>query len=321
GENRSPARRGAAPEPGITCRDSRRRSKARRDFPTDRENKSARSSRAGKDGWECRGDRAGLSSARNQRRRYKAHSGDIRRRCRSSRRAARQARRSYRRRGTPRSRGSREPARRPEHARRIISLLPDRGTQGSRGSCRKTAAASSMGSRKRRTPDLPSLRLLLGMRSYRRRAGGIGETGNNLGRHRLRLDRARLRRIGRRPDTLFESLEGERAGVENAMAHGEAAPPPLADFALDDDLVIEAARLQETGADLDDRHADDAVFPAHRRRRQAGALEEPTGAGIEDNQILRVKNDPGGIALSPLDAQLPPVGQHGAIGFLDRLSF
>jgi hypothetical protein len=45
----------------------------------------------------------------------------------------------------------------------------------------------------------------------------------------------------------------------------------------------------------------DAVSSSHRRGRQSTALEEPSGAGVEDDQVLRVEDNPGGIALPPLD--------------------
>jgi hypothetical protein len=48
--------------------------------------------------------------------------------------------------------------------------------------------------------------------------------------------------------------------------------------------------------------------------------KSPAGAGIEDDQILRIENDPGRIALSPFDAQMAPIGQHGTMEFPRQIS-
>src|SRR4030095_15392518 len=156
-----------------------------------------------------------------------------------------------------------------------------------------------------------ALILIHAVGSYDRRACGIGKTGDNFRGHRLRFNRAGPLRMRSRPDTLLKSIERKLTCFENPMAHSEATASPFADFALDHDLVIEAARDHEPRSDFDDRHAHDAVFFSHRRRRQSSSLEQPAGAGVEDDQILRIENDSGGIALTPFDAQRAAIHQHG----------
>src|SRR6266550_789730 len=108
---------------------------------------------------------------------------------------------------------------------------------------------------------------------YCRCAGRIREARNDFSRESLRFDRARTLGVGGRPNPLLESVERKLAGFENPMAHGETTAPPLTHFTLDNDLVIEATGQNESRAQFDDRHADDLIFLAHRRRGQASALK------------------------------------------------
>src|SRR5574341_1110657 len=102
------------------------------------------------------------------------------------------------------------------------------------------------------------------------------------------------------------------------MTDGEAASAPLADFAFHHDFVVEAAWRDEARPYLYYGHTDDTVFPPHGRRSQAGALEEPAGAAVENEQIVRIKNDTGGVALTPFDAQSASIYQQGVIEILSR---
>src|SRR5690349_530872 len=100
------------------------------------------------------------------------------------------------------------------------------------------------------------------------------QRGNDLSRDRLRLDAAWVVGIVGRPDALLEAVDRELTLIEDAVAHGKARAAPFLDRALDDDLLIEAARFQEPRALLHQRHAEDRIFLAHLGWRQAGAGEE-----------------------------------------------
>ena len=97
-----------------------------------------------------------------------------------------------------------------------------------------------------------------------RRAGGVGETGDYFRGDGLSFDRVWPLRMGRCPDTLFETIEGKLAGLEYSVPHGEAAASPCADFAFDHDFIVKAARHDEARAYVDDGQTDDAVFLPHR---------------------------------------------------------
>ena len=51
------------------------------------------------------------------------------------------------------------------------------------------------------------------------------------------------------------------------------------------------------------RQTRDPVFFPHDRGRRAGSLEQPSGAGVEDDQVVRIEDDPRRIALTPFNPQ------------------
>src|ERR1051325_10772146 len=142
-------------------------------------------------------------------------------------------------------------------------------------------------------------------------SGRIRKTCDDLVRNRLSTNRTWPVGVGSSPNAFLESAEREHVVFENSMANRKTAPAPLAHFALDDNLVIESAGRFEIDSDRDDGQPHDSVLSSHCGGRETGALEEATGAGIYNDQVLRIKDDSRGIALAPLDAQGSAVHQHG----------
>src|ERR1700704_1940945 len=116
-----------------------------------------------------------------------------------------------------------------------------------------------------------------------RGACGIRQARHDVSWDRLRLDLPGMIRIGRRPDPLLETLHRKIARLDDAVMNREARAAPLPHFALDNDLIVEAAGREEPRAQLYQRHPENAVGLAHFRRGQARAGEQETRAGVEDD--------------------------------------
>ena len=71
----------------------------------------------------------------------------------------------------------------------------------------------------------------------------IRKTRNNLSGNCASRDGARPLRMRAGPNTFLKTVESELTFSENAVAYGEAAATPFADFALDDNVIIEMARV------------------------------------------------------------------------------
>jgi hypothetical protein len=177
-------------------------------------------------------------------------------------------------------------------------MAPERKTQFYPGKNLK-----GRGGTPRRFHVSTSFPLLLDIERYSRRARRVGEARDNVGRNRLSFDRSRLLRIGSHPNTLFKAIERELTASQDSVTHCKAASSPFSNLTLDNDLVVEATGNHESRSHFDHGHTDYAVFFAHRRGRQPGALEQPTGAGVKDDEVLGVKHDPRRIALPPFDTQ------------------
>src|SRR5207244_12959918 len=133
---------------------------------------------------------------------------------------------------------------------------------------------------------------------------------NNLRGDRRKLHSARTIAMPSRPSTHVKTFESQPAFLHRAVTHREAASSPVADLALDNDIVIETARHNEPRSNLYDWQTDHAVFLPHGGRRQSGALEQPSGTRIKDDEVLWIKHDPSRITLTTFNAQRPPVDQH-----------
>ena len=84
---------------------------------------------------------------------------------------------------------------------------------------------------------------------------------------------------------------------------------------LDGDDVAECRRHDEAGADVDQRDADDAVAPDHLELVVAErAQEQRVGAAVEIGEVVGEVDDPGGIAMPPLDRHLVAVDEHAQRG-------
>jgi hypothetical protein len=92
--------------------------------------------------------------------------------------------------------------------------------------------------------------------------------------------------------------------LESRLATGD-------ELRFDRDVVAETRRLAKTRARLHHRVPGEIVCPEIRNLVHAQrAFDERGRAGIENLEIARIEDDPGGIAVAPLDARCADVAEH-----------
>ena len=107
----------------------------------------------------------------------------------------------------------------------------------------------------------------------------------------LSLNRAGPFRMRGSPNPFLKAFDHKLSILQYTVPHCEAGTSPLAYLALHDDLVIKAARHNKLRSHFHYRHANDPIFLPHGERLQAGAFEQPSGARVEDEEVLRIKHD------------------------------
>src|SRR4051794_26649657 len=126
------------------------------------------------------------------------------------------------------------------------------------------------------------------------------QQGDHLRRERAALEAERVVGVAAGPDALLVALDGERAGLEQAVADLEAAAAEAAGLGLDHQLVAKLVRDEEARPRVDHREADRAVAAQDLGLGQAGAGEEAVRAGVEPGEVARVEDDPDRVAVAPL---------------------
>jgi len=134
-----------------------------------------------------------------------------------------------------------------------------------------------------------------------------GQKLNQFRRQCARFDPTMLR-IERRANPRFHAFGGHDAGVQDLMLQVEGAAAQIRDAGLDDDLVTPSRRRQEPGFVFDDGKTVDAEFGDQALQRKAALRKQSVDAHIEPDEIIRVVNDPGRIAMTELyrDGALGP---------------
>ena len=136
-----------------------------------------------------------------------------------------------------------------------------------------------------------------------RRAGGIGKTGDDFRRHGLSFDFSRALGMGRDPNPLLKAIERELACLEirwrTVKLERPHSPTSLS-------TTISSSKRQGMR-----KRAPTSTtgMPTMRYFLRIAEGVKPVRsksqprAAVEDDQILRIKNDPGRVALAPLDSQ------------------
>ena len=124
-------------------------------------------------------------------------------------------------------------------------------------------------------------------------------------------------RIAPRPNARFMAFDGDLAADQKAMFDVEAGTAERAHPRDHLDDIAEARRRDEARAGVHQRNAENAeggrqFVRLHAERR----LEQAPGAAIEKLEEAGVEDDPGGVAMSPLDREMPPVDETGHGGMI-----
>ena len=127
------------------------------------------------------------------------------------------------------------------------------------------------------------------LRGYSCLAGRIREARDDLGRDGLSLNRAGPFRMRGSPNPFLKAFDHKLSILQYTVPHCRSWYVPTRYLALHDDLVIKAARHNKLRSHFHYRHANDPIFLPHGERLQAGAFEQPSGARVKDEEVLRIK--------------------------------
>ena len=94
------------------------------------------------------------------------------------------------------------------------------------------------------------------------------------------------------------------------VMHDEARALPFGNGGLHHHIVGEPRRDQEAGLQVDHGKAGHLELLEHRLFRQAGGLEQMHRAGVEVLNVPREVDNPGRVAVAPLNADCATIGKH-----------
>src|SRR3984885_15062659 len=137
------------------------------------------------------------------------------------------------------------------------------------------------------------------------------EPGNDLLRHGRRFQPCGIVGVAADQHAGLERLDRQRLALEHPVGHLETRTLEAFDPALDGDPVAMGRGDIEFRPRVHHRDADQTIALDDVLLGEAGGLEQDRGRVVEHLEVARVIDDVGGVAVAPLDLDIPAVDEHG----------
>src|SRR5919197_1928740 len=140
----------------------------------------------------------------------------------------------------------------------------------------------------------------------------VAKPRDDRGRYRHAFHFGGIIRVAPGPHPRLAAFDRKLATDRDAMRHLEARSPELADLGGDVRHIAEPGGLEKASLGVDQGDSDDAedasqlVWPDVERR-----FEQAPRAPIEKLEEAAVEHDPGRVAMTPFDGELPAIDEIG----------